>query len=187
MILLVKRLAFFFAVMGSVTLSQLPEFAQQYRQRLGGAIDEIARSLADFDERAERMRMTRAEGIRRFKANPDDFVRQQGEAVERLEARFERLNGELRGYAEAGPFGRLFAFAGNHDREIASRALDAFEPAMPVTSEGLLATVVGFFGGWALVRGLCWPLTRRRKRKTGLPAAEPVSGGAILGSARRPS
>jgi len=40
--------------------SQIPEFAQQYRQRLGGAIDELNRMIAQFDSEAAGQSLTRA-------------------------------------------------------------------------------------------------------------------------------
>jgi hypothetical protein len=39
--MLVGRLALFFGLLLAVAASQIPEYAQQYRQRLGGAIDEL--------------------------------------------------------------------------------------------------------------------------------------------------
>src|SRR5258708_3513030 len=47
-----RAVAFVVALMTGMTLSQVPEFAQQYRQRLGGAIDELALIITHFDEGA---------------------------------------------------------------------------------------------------------------------------------------
>jgi len=38
-----NRIAFALALFAAVLGSQFPEFAQQYRQRLGGALDELDR------------------------------------------------------------------------------------------------------------------------------------------------
>ena len=43
-----------FGLLGGLVASQAPEFGQQYRQRLGGAIDELNRVVARFDEDARR-------------------------------------------------------------------------------------------------------------------------------------
>ena len=40
------------AVVSGATTSQLPEFAQQYRQRMGGAIDALSQVVTDFREDA---------------------------------------------------------------------------------------------------------------------------------------
>lgn len=48
---LVRRVLVFLIIASSAVLfSQAPEFAQQYRQRLGGAIDELTTSIQSFDE-----------------------------------------------------------------------------------------------------------------------------------------
>ena len=39
-------------LMGGAGLAQFPEYAQQYTQRLGGALDELSRVVADFDRSA---------------------------------------------------------------------------------------------------------------------------------------
>ena len=44
-----------FGVLGGFLASQGPEFSQQYRQRLGGAIDELNRVVARFDSKVEPM------------------------------------------------------------------------------------------------------------------------------------
>ena len=41
---------------GGIVASQGPEFSQQYRQRLGGAIDELKQVIARFDARCPRER-----------------------------------------------------------------------------------------------------------------------------------
>ncbi|MFX5510351.1 DUF2937 family protein, partial [Acinetobacter baumannii] len=81
--------------------SQLPEFAQQYRQRLGGAVDEIKRVVANFDADAARLSLSRDQGLERLKANGDQFIRQRGEQLEQDIARGDRLEQQLQAYAEA--------------------------------------------------------------------------------------
>jgi hypothetical protein len=50
----VRRLALAIALIAGLVGSQGPEFAQQYRQRIGGALDELKRIVADFDDEAAR-------------------------------------------------------------------------------------------------------------------------------------
>jgi hypothetical protein len=47
-------------------LSQFPEYAQQYVQRLGGAVDELRIIVADFDRGAAEAGLTRDEALARF-------------------------------------------------------------------------------------------------------------------------
>ena len=51
----------------AVVLSQFPEYAQQYTQRLGGAVDELRRQTQSFDQDAAEGGLTRngvGEGVR---------------------------------------------------------------------------------------------------------------------------
>jgi hypothetical protein len=162
--MILRRIVFFLALMLGVITSQVPEFAQQYRQRLGGAIDELNRIIGEFDADAARMQMDRATGLDRLLRNTDDFVRQRGEQIRADAERAARLEQQLQSYRDAGPFWRLATFARNYEPEIARRAAENFEPAIPVTAEGLLATVAGFLLGWLGGRALIAPVQRRRRR-----------------------
>jgi hypothetical protein len=55
--MVLRRVVFFLALLIGIAASQVPEFAQQYRQRLGGAIDELARVIGEFDSDAARMNL----------------------------------------------------------------------------------------------------------------------------------
>ena len=47
--MMTRRLALAIALIAGLIGSQAPEFAQQYRQRLGGALDELKHALAEFE------------------------------------------------------------------------------------------------------------------------------------------
>jgi len=89
--MLVRRFAFAVGLLVAALFSQAPEFAQQYRQRLAGAVDEIARVLAGFDDDAGREGLDRAGGIARLKGNTDPLVRERGLQIEDEAARLARL------------------------------------------------------------------------------------------------
>ena len=50
-------------LVAAVTTSQLPEFAQQYRQRLGGAVDELRTIVQRFDADAQAAGMDRTQAL----------------------------------------------------------------------------------------------------------------------------
>jgi Protein of unknown function (DUF2937) len=162
--MILRRIAVFVALACGILASQLPEFAQQYRQRLGGAIDEIQRMIAAFDADAARMSLSREQGLERLKTNSDALARRRGEHLEHDITRADRLERQLQSYDDAGPFGRLALFATQFDADIANRALDRFEPAVPVTAEGLASAGAGLAGGWVLARVLLAPFGRRKRR-----------------------
>lgn len=160
---ILRRLGLAFGLLAAAIFSQLPEFAQQYRQRLGGAVDEIARMLADFDLDAANNRMTRDQAVDALRNNPDNLVSQRGVRLRQSEERVRRLDEQLKAFQSAGSFGRLVVLARDYDSGIAARAWNVFEPAMPLTIEGFTAAAAGFFGALGLWRLMLWPMNRRRR------------------------
>ena len=79
--MLLRRLAIAIGLLCALLGSQLPEFAQQYRQRLGGALDELNRMIAQFDAEASGQSLTRDQGLDHLKTNDDPLARQRREAA----------------------------------------------------------------------------------------------------------
>jgi len=163
-----RRIALGFGLVCGVTASQGPEFAQQYRQRIGGAIDELRQIVEEFDADSASAGMSRAEGLARLAGSSDDFVRGRGRQMSRVVSRLDRLSSQQKAFADAGPYRRLGVMARDFDRGVASRALETFEPAVPITSEAFVVGGAGVSLGYLLARILAWPLRARRRR---LPAA----------------
>src|SRR5208283_706846 len=103
----VRRLALAIALIAGLLGSQGPEFAQQYRQRIGGALDELKRIVARFDDETAKENMTRSEGLRRLHTNRDTLARQRGEDMTAIIARADRLQEQLSAMSSAGPLSRL--------------------------------------------------------------------------------
>ena len=160
-------------LLGGVTASQGPEFAQQYRQRLGGAIDELRRVTQRFEADAAANGQNREGAVDRLRMSPDNLVSRQGDAMRANIERLERLERQRQAYAEAGPFQRLVVTARDGDVDLMRAAYQDFEPAVPATQEGVVAAGTGFLGGWSLtllVGGLLrrlFGLGRRRRAADG--------------------
>jgi hypothetical protein len=162
-----RTLGLALGLMGGVVASQGPEFAQQYRQRLGGAVDEIRRVVERFDADAQGAGQTREGAIAQLQGNADRLTSAQGEAMRANAGRLERLERQRRDLAEAGPVGRAYLLASEGDPEIMRAAFRDYEPAVPTTAAGLTVAGVGFVVGYALSRLLGVPLRRvlsRRRR-----------------------
>jgi hypothetical protein len=84
--------------------------------------------------------------------------------------RRDRLERQRAAFAEAGSFQRLAVMMREADTDIARAAYGDFEPAVPVTNEGIVMGLIGFALGWVLTRLLGLPLRRlffrRRQRPT---------------------
>lgn len=157
-----RTLAIAGGLAAAISTSQLPEYAQQYRQRLGGAIDELGRVIAEFDADSARHGMSREQGIARLDTSADPFVKDRGARVREDSARLGRLRKQLADFEAAGPFVRMAVLARDFDPGVAARAWDDFEPATPVTTEGAAMAGGGFAAGFVLVRLLAWPWRQRR-------------------------
>src|SRR5512140_3463976 len=77
-------------VAGTVIFSQIPEFMQQYLQRLGGHLDEARRQLQQFHQTAAQSGLTLDRFILQTSANADPAVARLGgvmtEAITRVDA-----------------------------------------------------------------------------------------------------
>ena len=149
---------------------QGPEFTQQYRQRLGGALDELKRVVSAFDADAARQSITPVEAIARLEGNPDPLAQARGAAIENDIARRDKLQNALDAMQGAGPVQRIAAMALDFDPAIANDTLQNFEPAAPLTSESLLVGALALVIGWSGTHICAWPIRRRwRERARGAP------------------
>jgi hypothetical protein len=140
--------------------AQLPEFAQQYRQRLGGAVDELRRVVARFDETAKGNGASREEALKRLAANADPIARGQADSTEEVVARLGRLEWQRTAFDQPGPFGRLLLFVRHADPGLSRATYLDYEPAWPATAEGLAAGGLGFLAGWGVLLFLARILRR---------------------------
>jgi hypothetical protein len=150
---------------GAIGLSQFPEFSQQYLQRLGGATDELARVIHDFDQDAATVGLTRATAMAELQQS-GAFGAARGRTMMELIWRHDRLSADLAALEGAGPFTRARLAGHLGDREIAARAWRAYRPALPLTFEGAIFAGVGFLlsaGLVVMLRALFWALLGRRR------------------------
>ncbi|MDE3177205.1 MAG: DUF2937 family protein, partial [Pseudomonadota bacterium] len=146
--LLLRRLALAVGLACGLIGTQAPEFAQQYRQRLAGAVDELSRVVATFDAEARARDFTPDQAIARLEGNADPLARERGRAMAGDKARLARLEAALDAYASAGPVRRLAATVATLDAATARRAWGDFQPAVPTTFEALAVGGLGGALGW---------------------------------------
>lgn len=153
----------------AVVLSQFPEYAQQYTQRLGGAVDELRVITSDFDRAAQEGGLDRAQALQRYNASNDDFLAGRGTSMTATFQRYETLSRTLAEIEGAGPIQRLQSLPAYLDSDIGRRTLDAYRPAMPVTVEGILYAGAGFIIGYLVLSGIvrfgALPLKLRRRNR----------------------
>jgi DUF2937 family protein len=167
---LTRRLAVAIGLLFALIGAQLPEFAQQYRQRLGGALDELNRMIAEFDQEAKSQSLDREQGLERLRRNDDPLARERAAAIDQDIDREQRLERQRQAFLEAGPVRRLVVFVENFDPTTFEHAAREFEPAAPVTTEAFVVAGAALILGWSLTHICAWPIRRRwRARQRGRP------------------
>ena len=163
--MLLRRFALFLALVAGVAMTQLPEFVQQYRQRLGGAIDELAANVARFESDSAQQGLTQSGGIDRLRANPDRFVRQRGEQEQDNVLRLQTLREAQAQFRSEGQIAGLVTFATHYDARIARGAFDEFAPAVPTSPEAFVLGAIGFLFGGGVVTMTGHQVRRSRRRR----------------------
>ncbi|HEX9169091.1 MAG TPA: DUF2937 family protein [Roseiarcus sp.] len=158
-----RRFALAVAVLAGLIGSQGPEFVQQYRQRLGGALEELNRIIAEFDAEARRQNLSPVEGLRRLDENADPLARQRGEDMAEAIDRAKRLSEQLQAITSGSPLTRLYVMARDFDAGIARSTLDNYEPAAPLTLGALAVAGFAAFWGWAATHLIAWPFRRHSR------------------------
>jgi ABC-type Na+ efflux pump permease subunit len=138
----------------AVMLSQFPEYAQQYTQRLGGAVDELRVITEEFDSAAAAGGLDRAAAIGRYEASNDDFLAGRGVSMTATFARYEQLSATLARIENAGAVERIQSLPAYLDTDIGQRTLENYRWAVPFTMEGILYAGGGFILGYLILSGL---------------------------------
>ncbi len=138
----------------AVALSQFPEYAQQYTQRLGGAVDELRIVTEKFDRDARQAGLDRQQALTRFEASTDEFLAGRGTSEAANFTRYEQLSTTLAHIQNANAVQRFQMLPAYFDTDIGARTLENYQPAMPVTVEGVLYAGGGFLVGYLVLSGL---------------------------------
>ncbi len=145
-----QAMIFTAALAGGIAMSQAPELAQQYRQRIGGAIGELRQFVADFDRDASNNGLTRSEALAAH-ARAEPLFRDRGRSMETSISRLDLLSRQRREFEAASPLTQPFLLM-ESDGALLEGVWRDFEPAVPVTPAGLAWGATGFL----LAAALAW-------------------------------
>jgi len=140
-------------VAGAVLFSQLPEFFQQYLQRLGGHLDEARRQLEQFRRAAAQSGLTLDRLIAETSAQTDPAVARLGRILADASHRVDSLAASENALRAASAWARPFVFLRHFDPAIAHATWAVFRPAVPATLEGLAYAILGMALMLALYHG----------------------------------
>ena len=164
-------------VVGAVAFSQVPEFMQQYVQRLGGHLDEARRQLEEFRSTAAQSGLTIDQLVHATAATADPAVARLGTVIRDSQARVAVLSADEQAIRAAHLLERPFVFLHHADPEIVRATWAIFRPAVPTTLEGLLYALTGVVFILCFYHGAVrYPIRRvYRRRRNLLPAAAAVA------------
>ena len=160
-----RRIALAIGLLCGLVATQAPEFAQQYRQRLAGAVDELSRVVGVFDDDAAKRSLTPPEAITRLENNPDPVVHDQGVEMQGHIGRLERLKSALAASRDSALWRRLLVVAGDFDFATARKAWQDFEPAVPTSADAIAIGILGLIIGWAATHLFVWPVRRHLQKR----------------------
>lgn len=157
-------LALIAGLAGAGTLSQFPEFSQQYLQRLGGQAEALAAVVAEFDASAARAGLTRDGALAELDGSA--FLAAHQGDMRALITRAERARADYALLRAATPLERMALPQRFRDAQTLQATWDDFRPAVPVTPTGLSAAGIGFGAGWLGFWGLSGLILRPFRRRS---------------------
>jgi hypothetical protein len=143
---LVDRLC---AVAGAFICSQIPEFMQQYIQRLSGHVDELHRLLNQMRQVAAYSNKNLEQYIDKFISSSDSDYVHQGEFIQGMLSRWEDLHHALFHITNSSMWVRPYAFLREFQYDIAHSTFVSFQPGISLSAEGLCYAGGGILIGWA--------------------------------------
>jgi len=128
---------------GAVVFMQIPAFLVQYKQRLGGHVDELALLIRKYKAAAADNSRTIDEYIGlHLQSDVKEFVSTGKIMSENLE-RFTDLSAALKSLSESKGIVKFFAFVKDIEFDIFKAALKNFVPGISFTFETLLYAAIG--------------------------------------------
>jgi hypothetical protein len=164
-------------VIGAVAFSQVPEFMQQYLQRLGGHLDEARRQLLHFQQVAAQSGLSLDRLIGQTTANTDPAVARLSTVMTEAITRVDTLASAQAAIQDASLWSRPFVFLRHADFAIVRATWTIFKPAVPTTVEGLVYALLGMLVLIAIYHlGIKYPISRiRAPRAAGRAEPKPTA------------
>ena len=149
--MLFRPIKFSAGIIFAIIFSQLPEFSQQYQQRLGGKLDELSTVIEDFTEDANSSGQIVDDAIDTMQESGEDLIVNRGERISEYFSDFEQLKNQFERFTNGGLLQQIAVIVLSFDTDLVIATYEVFQPAIPVSIEGILLTGVGFIVGYLFV------------------------------------
>jgi Protein of unknown function (DUF2937) len=142
-------------VVGTVAGGCVPGFIVQYRQRVGGRLDQVIQDLAPFRDIARRLYDGSIDAlIRHHLASPDRTFNAEGAAIQAMVNSELRLRGMMESL-QGGVWHQLQYLLAHPDHELLQATWSSYVPAFTLDGQGILMAVVIGVSLW-LIFLLIW-------------------------------
>lgn len=132
----------------------VPGFIAQYRQRLGGRLDQVHADLAPFQAIADRnFGGSLARLIEHHVASPDSTFHQEGVAIQAMVDAAARLQGALQAL-NTDLLHQCLYLARHADYDLARSTWSVYQPGFTLTLQGVVFAVVMGLVVWLLFLGI---------------------------------
>jgi hypothetical protein len=137
-------------VAATLTGGCVPSFMAQYRQRLGGRLDQVLRDLVPFEQIAQRDFGGSLEAlIQHHRDSLDSAFRQEGAAIQQMLDAAARLR-EAVAALDTNLYGQFAWLVRHADPDLVHATWSAWRPAFDVSLDGLTFAVVAGLSLWVL-------------------------------------
>lgn len=134
-----------YATLVALAFSQVPVFVQEYEQRLGGALDELARVIERDVANARAMNLDLNTFLQKHELSGDEAFQRTGQAMRDRLVRRDALAAQAAALDAAPIWKKPLLVGQNADRDILTRTWEKFHPTL---------TLDPMFGGVGLIVAL---------------------------------
>jgi len=136
-------------VAGAFVGSQIPQFMQQYTQRLAGHVEALQKLIGQLRQIASLSNRSLEQYIQKFKDSSDpDFIH-QADFMQGIISRWEELQQALNHLTQSSAWLRPYYFLKDLQPDIAHSTFASYQPGFLLTIEGLCYAGTGMILGWA--------------------------------------
>jgi hypothetical protein len=149
---------------GVIAGGLIPGFIAQYRQRLGGRLDQAQLDLAPWQKLADQFHHGDLQQLIRYHlASTDPTFRAEGHVIQSLLDAVHALQAAVQAL-QANLFQQMFYLIGHADPGLLRATYADWVPTFALSGEGLLFAALFALGLWLVFQGLWWLLARAAGR-----------------------
>lgn len=137
-------------VAGAFIGSQIPQFMQQYTQRLAGHVEALQKLIGQLNHIASLSQKTLEQYIHKFIQSGDPDFMKQGDFMQGILNRWQELHQALSHLNQSSLWTRPYYFIKDLQPDIAHSTLASFQPGLSLTLEGLCYAGAGMLIGWMI-------------------------------------